>query len=143
MFRALEISASGLVAQRIRMDTIAGNIAHVNTTVDENGQPVPFQRRLVVMHAAANPSASSSSSAGIGPGIGVRPEVQLDTLAPPRIVHQPGHPQADDQGNVKYPNINIVTEFVNALEAGRAYEANVTAMELSRDLTQNTFRLLG
>jgi len=134
MLRTLDISASGLVAQRLRMDTIAGNIAHSHTTMNEQGEPSPFQRRLVVLEAAANRH---------GRGTGVQASVEVDTQSLPRRIHDPGHPHADKQGYVSYPNINVITEFVNAVEATRAYEANLSTMRVTRDMIDSTFRLLG
>lgn len=136
MFRTLDVSASGLVAQRVRIDTIAGNIAHSHTTQDENGNPSPFQRRLVVLEAQADAAAQSR-------GTGVTAKVETDTQTPPRKVLDPGHPHADAEGYVSYPNVNPITEFVNAMEASRAYEANISAMQVTRDMIENTFRLLG
>ena len=137
MLRTLDISASGLVAQRLRMDTIAGNIAHSHTTANENGEPSPFQRRLVVMEAA------NGQRQHAGRGAGVQGTVEIDEQSLPRRVHDPSHPHADPQGYVNYPNINVITEFVNAIEATRAYEANLSTMRVTRDMIDSTFRLLG
>lgn len=137
MLRTLDISSSGLVAQRLRMDTIAGNIAHSHTTVNEQGQPSPFQRRLVTLEAARQSSDRAAR------GIGVQATVDTDTQSLPRKVHDPGHPHADKNGYVSYPNINVITEFVNAVEATRAYEANLSTMRVTRDMIDSTFRLLG
>jgi len=136
MFRTLEISASGLLAQRTRMDVIAGNIAHAQTTVNEEGQPEPFQRRIVAMTPQAEKSYEPAR------GQGVQAEIQIDTETQPRKVYQPGHPHADASGYVSFPNVNVLTEFVNALEASRAYEANLTAMDVTKDMVQNTMRIL-
>src|SRR5690349_17543437 len=135
MFRTLDISTSGLVAQRHRMDTIAGNIANINTTRDDQGNLTPFQRRLVRFQAAdgSNP----------GSGQGVKFQIDVDRDTPPRKVSSPGHPDADADGNVSYPNINLVTEFVNAVEASRAYEANVGAIDVTKGMVQQTLKLLG
>lgn len=137
MFRSLDISTSGLVAQRLRMDTIAGNIAQANTTVDEDGNASPFQRRLVTFQ-----SSQRDSQAAPG-GHAVEARVEVDTQTPYRIVHQPGHPQADAEGNVRFPNVNVITEFVNAVEASRAYEANLSAMEITKTMIQGAFKILG
>lgn len=136
MLRTLGISASGLTAQRLRMDTIAGNIAHSHTTMNEAGQAAPFQRRLVVLEAEPNGAKASR-------GAGVTAKVEIDTESLPRKIHDPGHPHADAQGYVTYPNINVITEFVNALEATRAYEANISTMQVTRNMIDSTFRLLG
>jgi flagellar basal-body rod protein FlgC len=137
MFRTLEISASGLAAQRLRVDTIAGNIAQSQTTQNEQGEHAPFQRRLVVL------AAEQAEGATVLRGAKVQGTVEIDETTPPRRVFEPGHPHADAQGYVNYPNVNVITEFVNALEASRAYEANVTAMQMSREMIEGTFRLLG
>lgn len=136
MFRSIDISTSALVAQRQRMNTIAGNIANVNTTRDENGQAIPFQRRLVTFSAETQ---QFDEPAG---GLGVDYRVEIDTERPPRKVNIPGHPDADADGNVLFPDINLVTEFTNALEASRAYEANVSAIEMTKEMTNTTLRIL-
>lgn len=135
MFTAIDVSTSGLVAQRARMDTIAGNIANAQTTRDADGNAVPFRRRLVTFEPATDPDDPTA-------GMGVRFDVQIDQTTPPRRVHQPGHPDADASGYVSYPAIDLVTEFVNAMEAGRAYEANVTAMELTKEMARLGLRIL-
>ncbi len=136
MFRTLDVSASGLAAQRLRIDTIAGNIAHSHTTQDENGKPSAFQRRLVVLEAQHDAAAQTR-------GVGVTATVDIDTQSPARKVHDPGHPHADAQGYVSYPNVNVITEFVNAMEASRAYEANISTMQVTRDMIETTYKLLG
>jgi flagellar basal-body rod protein FlgC len=135
MLRAIDISTSGLVAQRQRMNTIAGNIANVNTTHDADGNAVPYQRRLVRMFAEQK-SENGNDAAG------VRYQVEVDTTLQPRRVHEPGNPYADKDGYVSYPNINTITEFVNALEAGRAYEANVAAIELTKQMANLSLKIL-
>lgn len=133
MFHTIDVSTSGLVAQRHRMDTIAANIANVNTTRDEHGEPSPFQRRLVTFESRKLPG---------GEGLAVGHRVEADEASEPRKVHQPGHPDADADGNVAYPNINLVTEFVNAVEASRAYEANVSAIDMSKQMIMQTLKIL-
>ncbi len=135
MLRTLDISASGLSAQRLRMDTIAGNIAHSHTTMDESGKISPFQRRMVILE-----SQSDSSSQH---GVGVQGHVETDQQTLPRKIYEPGHPHADAQGYVTYPNINVINEFVNAIEATRAYEANLSAMQITRGMIDSTFKLIG
>ncbi len=135
MFTAIDVSTSGLVAQRARMDTIAGNIANAQTTRDADGRPSPFQRRFVTFE----PASAASDPHG---GLGVQFQVQVDQNTPPRKLFQPGHPDADTGGFVSYPSIDLVTEFVNAMEAGRAYEANVTAMEMSKEMSKLGLRIL-
>jgi flagellar basal-body rod protein FlgC len=134
MFEALDTGASALQAQRTRLDTIAENIANINTTHGVNGEKVPFQRRLVLL-AEGQPGDPSR------PGVHVQ-EVQKDDAAPiPK--YEPGNPDADPNGYVYYPNIDMTKEFVNALDASRAYEANVTMMETAKSMFNSSLRLLG
>jgi flagellar basal-body rod protein FlgC len=136
MLRSLDISTSALIAQRQRMNTIAENIAHMNTTRDENGNSVPFQRRLVLFQTQEKTAQNETR------GLGVNYEVQTDTSTPPRPVLEPGHPDANADGIVNYPNINVVTEYVNATEASRAYEANLMAINISKQMAQQSLRIL-
>src|SRR5882672_4401611 len=112
MFDTLDISSSALQAQRTRLDTIAANIANINTTHDAAGKPNPYRRRFAVFAAgqAGNRNA---------PGVHVH-QINEDQSAF-RQVPDPSHPGE----YIKYPNIDLTSEFVNALECSRAYEANV------------------
>ncbi len=132
MFKTIDIITSGLVAQRQRLNTIAENVANVNTTRDAEGNVAPFQRRFVAFSAEKTD----------GKAKGVEFEVQQDANAQPRRVYEPGHPDADPNGYVDYPNINLVTEFVNALEASRAYEANIASFNTTQKIGDMTLRIL-
>ena len=134
MFNAIDISTSALVAQRLRMDTISGNIANANTTRDAEGNLSPFQRRFVTFAA---------DNHGETRGAGVQAEVQVDDTTPPRRKFEPGHPDADQDGYISLPNFDMVTEFVNAMEANRAYEANVAAIDITKQMSQLGLRILG
>ena len=133
MFEALDMGASGLTAQRVRLDTIAANVANANTTHDAAGRPNPYRRRFVVFSPgqAQNPGEA---------GVHVR-EVRLDPT-PFDERFEPGHPDADARGYVRYPNVELATEYVNALEASRAYEANVSMMEVSKAMINASLRLI-
>lgn len=133
MFEALDVGASGLQAQRTRLDTIAGNILHANTTRNERGEKVPYRRRFVVFA----PGRADDSSK---PGIHVQ-EIGVDNAAPIRK-YEPGHPDADAQGYVSYPNIDTAIEYVNAMDASRAYEANVTMMENTKAMINASLRII-
>jgi flagellar basal-body rod protein FlgC len=133
MFEALDMGASGLQAQRIRMDTIAGNILHAGTTHNERGEKVPYKRRFVIFA----PGRADDSSK---PGIHVQ-QIGLDN-SPPLLKKEPGNPDADAQGFVHYPNIDPAIEYVNALEASRAYEANVTMMEVTKAMFNASLRII-
>src|SRR3954466_15760188 len=131
MFDSLDIGASGLAAQRVRMDTIAGNVANINTTRNEKGEPVPFRRRLAVFQAGTEDGS---------PGVHVA-RVDQDP-APFSKKYEPWNADADKDGYVQYPNIDLSIEYVNMLEASRAYEANVTMMETSKAMISSSLRLI-
>ena len=133
MFGSLDISTSGLVAQRTRLEAISANMANINTIYDENGNYAPFRRRIAVF-APGDPSSGSKQ------GVHVR-EIKLDASSLRRI-YDPGHPEADAQGYVGYPNIDPTMEAVNAMEASRAYEANITAAEATKSMIQTSLRLI-
>jgi flagellar basal-body rod protein FlgC len=138
MFGALEISTSALVAQRTRMDSIAGNIANAFTMVDSEGRPNPYRRREVLF-AQGNPAAGSDA-----PGVHVA-EIREDQ-SPGRLQWAPDHPYAIQEGRLKgyvqMPNVDLSTEMVNAIEASRAYEANVTVMDVTKSMISSSLRLL-
>ena len=133
MFEILDTGASGLQAQRIRLDTIAENIANVNTTHGPNGEKTPFRRRLVQF---ATGQAGDTSK----PGVHVE-SVDQDQSAFIKK-YEPNNPDHDENGYVAYPNVDTTVEFVNALDASRAYEANVTMMETAKSMFTSTLRLL-
>lgn len=137
MFRAIDLSTSSLVAHRTWMDTIAGNIAQANSTVDPDGKVSPFRRRFVTFSAATDPVDPSK------PVSAVNFEIEVDESTPPRRILDPQHPHADADGYVAYPNIDALKEQVNMMLANRAYEANVTAIEMSRNIAEQSLRILG
>jgi len=132
MFRALDISTSGLVAQRAQMDVIAANLANSRTTRRADGESGPYLRRVALL--------ATGDGAG-GPGVHVTNIVE-DTQQQPRLVHDPSHPDANAQSYVAYPNIDEATEMINAMVAARAYEANVTAIESTKAMIASSLRLL-
>jgi flagellar basal-body rod protein FlgC len=138
MIPALDISASGLVAQRARMDAIAGNLANISTTHNERGEAVPYQPRFVIFET--DESVGGNGAAGVRVS-----SVEVENTEP-RLRFEPGHPDAikdgPNQGYVAYPNINMMAEFTDALQAARAYEANLGAMDISKDMEQQTLKIL-
>lgn len=132
MFKVLEMGAGGLMAQRVRMETIAQNILNTDTTRNARGEVEPYQRRFVVLN-------HKDGSDGGPPG--VQASIHMDS-SPPTERYQPGHPDADSRGMVLYPSIDLGSEYVNAMEASRAYEANVTLMEVTKQMINATLRLL-
>lgn len=138
----IDISASGLTAQRLRMDTIASNIANVETTRVQNGRG-PYRRQVVVFEART-PRVPGSRSfenmleekiENMGSGVRVKEIRSVNEDEQPfRRVYDPSHPDADEQGYVNYPNVNIVEEMINMISATRAYEANAKVIEASKSM---------
>lgn len=134
MYGALDVSTSALVAQRIRMDTIAGNVANHGTAARPDGKPGPYQRRVPIF-AAGNPAEGKRA-----PGVHVA-EIVKDP-SPPSLRYEPEHPLANDKGYVAYPNVNLAVEMVNAVEAARAYEANITVIGSTKNMISVSLKLL-
>jgi len=133
MFGSLDISTSALVAQRTRLEVTAANLANKDAIYDAQGRYAPYRRRVPIF-------AQGDPSTGTNEGVHVH-EILLDP-SPFTKRFDPGHPNADAQGYVSYPNIDSATEMINALEASRAYEANVTAVEATKSMIQTSLRLL-
>ena len=130
-----------MTAQRLRTDIISQNIANVNTTRDENGQP--YKRRTVVFEEKPSNSFNdylSVASSSIGNGVKVSAIVE-DNTTPMTMVYDPSHPDADEEGYVYYPNVNTVTEMTNMIDASRAYEANITAFNATKAMTTQALQI--
>lgn len=148
LFDAIDIAATGLSAERLRMDVTAGNLANAETTQGANGKP--YQRREVVLQEASASGASfgamlNGAISGAGGGqapAGVQVAGIVNDPSPARRVYDPGHPNADAQGYVSLPNVNPVTEMVDLISSSRSYEANVTAMQSAKTLFSKTLDLL-
>lgn len=159
LFAALEISATGLAAQRRRMNTIAENLANTNTTNTEEGGPY---RRKIVRFSELNKSAmfrsqtggdkltvASTNSAHMSGEVetpverkfsGVRIDIVRDKADPDRV-YDPDHPDADETGYVKMPKIDIIIEMVDMISAARAYEANVTSIKVAKDMARRALEI--
>lgn len=136
VFRSLDTGASALTAQRLRMDIISQNIANANTTRTENG--TPYRRRTVIFEERS-PSAPFSdylteSSKDMVTGKGVRVAKIVEDKTPFRKIYEPGHPDADKEGYVSMPNVDVISEMVNMISATRAYEANVTSINTTKSM---------
>ncbi|MDR1133807.1 MAG: flagellar basal body rod protein FlgC [Synergistaceae bacterium] len=138
IFRSIDIAGSGLTANRLWMDTISGNLANVNTTRTPDGGPyvrrVPvFQERL--MEATGEQDKRLSKGwFGFYSGSGVRVADIGTDATPPRLAYQPDHPDANEDGYVAYPNVNVVREMADMMVASRAYEANLTVVETAKSV---------
>lgn len=135
MNSSLDISTSALVAQRARLDAISSNLANMSTTQNERGEAEAYRPRYVTFQ-------TDTSIHTAGGGNGVKIGSIEESLKQPQIRHQPGHPDANDEGYVAYPDIDMTTEFVNALDATRAYEANIGVMEITKDLGRQTLQII-
>lgn len=123
----LAISGSALSAQKLRLDLIANNIANINTTRTEEGGP--YRRHLPVFEEKLQEAMENGFD---GNGVQVREILQDDS--PPRMEYNPDHPEANEDGFVAMPNINIVDEMVDMISATRAYQANVTAVDTAKQM---------
>jgi flagellar basal-body rod protein FlgC len=140
LFDAFDASGSALSAERLRMDVTAENLANAQSTRTANGQG-PYQRKEVVLQeAGSGVGASFADSLNAARGVKVAGIVTDPT--PPRKVYDPGHPDANAQGYVTMPNVNTVTEMTDLIGASRAYEANVTAMQTTKQMFARTLDLL-
>jgi flagellar basal-body rod protein FlgC len=137
LFGALNASASALDAQRVRIEVATSNIANADSTRGANGQP--YRRRDVVL---SETSADSFDAAlGRADAIGVKVDDIVEDQTPFRRRYEPAHPDADADGFVAMPNVDVPEEMVNMLGAARAYQANLTAIGLIRDTMQRALDL--
>ncbi len=140
MFTAIDVSTSGLVAQRARINTIAGNLANLSTTHNELGETKPYQPRYVTFQA--DPSVGGAQGTA-----GVRVDSVEIANVDPVWKYQPGHPDAvkkgEHEGYVAYPGIDMTMEMVDAIEASRAYEANLGVIQVSKSLNAQSLKIVG
>jgi flagellar basal-body rod protein FlgC len=142
IFDALDISASGLIAERTRMDVTSQNLA--------NAQSTGYRRQDVVLRESGGGFANvlgravgeGTPAAGGSGQRGVEVAGVVTDRGPQRRVYDPGHPDADAQGYVELPNVNAVSEMTDLISASRAYEANVTAMNTAKQMFSKTLELL-
>ena len=142
-FRAMEITASGLNAERTRMNALASNLANARTTRTEAGGP--YKRLDPVFQAvtmAAKYQELSSDPAGQATSMVQVKGIQEDQ-SPPQQVYDPSHPDADPNGYVAMPNVNVVQEMVNMITASRAYEAGVTVMQTVKGMARSALSIGG
>lgn len=138
MYGVLDISTSGLIVQRARLDAASANIANSRTILDSQGNLNPYRRREVFV-APGDPSAATAAGRALGVQV-ASIEANPDAI---RMEFEPGSPFADKNGYVPYPDINPVVEQVNAMEAIRAYEANITVAEATKSMMAQALRLIG
>lgn len=145
IFSAINSSASGMTAQRIRMDTISENIANINTTRTEDGGP--YRRKTVVFQEVENKPFSeylNTKSKDIlrsGNSGGVKVARIVEDTSPFKKVYDPNHPDADQDGYVSMPNVDMLSEMVNMISATRAYEANVTTINAAKSMAMKALEI--
>lgn len=144
LFTGMNINASGMSAERLRLDVISENIANANTTRTKEGGP--YVRKNVIFTEKVSTADSfgevlNRTISGIGNGVKVT-AITKDTDTDINLVYEPSHPDADENGYVLYPNVNIVTEMTDLIDASRAFEANTTAFEASKNVASRGLSIL-
>lgn len=144
IFSGMNINASGMSAQRLRMDVISENIANANTTRTKEGGA--YVRKNVILTEKVSTTQTfgqvlNRTISGIGNGVKATGIVN-DTDTDMNIVYDPSHPDADENGYVIYPNVNIVTEMTDLIDATRSYQANATAFEASKNIASKGLKLM-
>jgi len=142
-FNSLDISASGLTAQRLRMDLISQNIANANTTKTEDG--TPYRRKVLVFQQKSGDRPfseylSDASKATVGVG-GVRVLKVADDQTPLKRTYDPSNPDADKDGYVSMPNVDVTTEMINMISASRSYEANISALNATKSMAMKALEI--
>ena len=145
IFGALNISSSGMNAQRARIDVISSNVANVHTTRVDGGSY--YKRQMIVLRETKmSPDFSSILNDELGLGIsdqlsGVK-IVNVTTIdEPPKMIYEPNHPDANEEGMVSYPNINIIEEMINMIMASRAFEANLTVFNTAKEMIAQSLEI--
>ena len=144
LFTGMNINASGMSAERLRLDVISENIANANTTRTKEGGP--YVRKNVIFTEKVSTADSfgevlNRTISGIGNGVKVT-AITKDTDTDMNLVYEPSHPDADENGYVLYLNVNIVTEMTDLIDASRAFEANTTAFEASKNVASRGLSIL-
>lgn len=161
-FEIFDIAATGMYAQRVKMDTVSSNIANVNTTRNARGEKEVYHKKTVNFKEMAlkkgfdfpkgnayvvfDPPSEPILKGGVRSGDDTIPKgVMIDSITdasnPTKIVYDPNHPDADENGYVELPNINVVEEMVNMVSASRAYEANVTLAQTTKSMIQSALNI--
>ncbi|MGM0499777.1 MAG: flagellar basal body rod protein FlgC [Bacillota bacterium] len=140
MFKGIDISASGLTAQRLRMDLISGNIANSETTRDEDGNT--YRRKVAVFRERFSQEFESlNSGQNSGANAGVEVSSIEEDPSPFKLEYRPDHPDADENGYLELPNVSVMTEMVNMIDASRSYEANVQAISNYKSMANSALNI--
>jgi flagellar basal-body rod protein FlgC len=138
-FSSMDISATALAAERTRMNLISSNLANANSTRTAEGGA--YRRKDAVFSATAPPGSFGAALGKATEARGVQVTQIVEDQNPPRLQYEPNHPDADPQGYVAYPNINVVEEMADMIAASRSYEANVTAANAAKSMALKTLDL--
>jgi flagellar basal-body rod protein FlgC len=138
VFSALEVASSGLSAERIRMNTVASNLANVRTTRTAEGGP--YKRLDPVFEAVNIDRLKGTPTLARGVSL-VQVQRIMEDQRPGTMVYEPGHPDANAEGYVEYPNVNAVEEMVNMITASRAYEAGVTSIDTIKQMARSAIEI--
>lgn len=139
---SINISASALTAEKLRMDVISKNIANANTAKTANG--TPYRRQMVVFQGSGNIPFSqylSDASKNLINGGGVKVKAIVEDSSPFKQIYDPGNPEADENGYVQMPNVDVTTEMVNMITASRSYEANITAINTAKSMAMKALEI--
>ncbi|MDQ0431085.1 flagellar basal-body rod protein FlgC [Pantoea agglomerans] len=129
LLNIFDISGSAMAAQSRRLNVSASNMANADSVAGPDGEP--YRARQVVFEADTGPEGTG----------GVKVTEVVESAEPARLLYEPGHPLADEQGYVRMPNVNVVSEMVNTISASRSYQANVEVMSSAKSLMQKTLML--
>lgn len=140
LFKAMQISASGLSAERLRMDTIASNIANSSTTRTENGGP--YRRKIAVFQENLDEAMDRHANGVSFNGNGIKAvKIVEDTKTPFKRVYDPSNPDAGADGYVEMPNVDMLNEIVDMIASTRAYEANVSAIQAEKSMASKALEI--
>lgn len=143
IFKSLNVSATGLTAERLRMDVISKNIANANTTRTLAG--TPYRRQMAVFKEQGSQNSFDSmleqAKGEFTIGEGVEVSEIVEDMSDFKRVYNPGHPDSDDEGYVLMPNVDVVTEMINLMSASRSYEANITALNSSKSMAMKALEI--
>lgn len=142
MFSSFDINASGMTAQRLRMDVIADNIANVDTTRTEDGNP--YRRKIPVFQGKSETPFKEFLQKRLGgstTGEGVKVVSITEDTSPFKMIYNPGHPEANEDGYLAMPNVDITSEMVDMISASRAYEANITVLNTSKNMAMKALEI--
>ena len=140
-FTAIEVSAQGLTAERARINVASSNLANAQTTQTPGGGP--YRRKDVVLNAVQPSPQIVGAQAGNGlRGVsGVEVANVVEDTSPPRMEYDPGHPNANADGYVAYPNVNVIEEMVDMITASRAYEAGLSALKAAVNMAERALSI--